>query len=50
MCRRPEGKALAGKWEFPGGKVEPVMMRPEHCAREISEELACEIDRWLGFA
>ena len=38
-CQRPEGKLFAGKWEFPGGKIEPGE-HPEHAlSREILEEL-----------
>jgi len=41
IAQRPKGKALAGKWEFPGGKLEPNES-PENCLiREISEELGC---------
>ena len=44
LAQRPEGKHLALKWEFPGGKVEPSEA-PEHAMiRELREELGCEVE------
>ena len=43
VAQRPEGKALAGLWEFPGGKLEPGE-RPEGALiRELSEELGITV-------
>lgn len=39
LCKRPEGKALAGLWEFPGGKLEPGETPEQALVREFTEEL-----------
>ena len=39
LAQRPEGKAMAGLWEFPGGKIEPGETPEAALIRELDEEL-----------
>ena len=43
LSKRPEGKQLAGLWEFPGGKVEPNERPETALIRELKEELAIDV-------
>jgi 8-oxo-dGTP diphosphatase len=50
LAQRPRGKAFAGYWEFPGGKLEPGESAYDALVRELLEELGLEVRRatpWL---
>lgn len=42
IAQRPPGKAMAGLWEFPGGKVHPQETPEAALIRELQEELGIE--------
>lgn len=49
-CQRGPGRALEGKWEFPGGKIEPNETQEQAIVREIKEELKSKIEviKYIG--
>jgi 8-oxo-dGTP diphosphatase len=45
IAKRPEGKTLAGLWEFPGGKVESHERPETSLIRELKEELTIDVEQ-----
>ena len=43
LAKRPEGRSMAGMWEFPGGKVDPGETPEVALIRELNEELSIDV-------
>jgi len=44
LAQRPEGKSMAGLWEFPGGKIEQGEAPETALVRELEEELSIKVN------